>query len=144
MRARFPAAVHIFLMDGERILLLLRANTGYEDNKWGVVAGHIEHGESVTNAAIREAAEEVGIMLAPADLAMVGVMHRKAADERIDFFMLATNWQGTPVNMEPHRCSAIAWSPLARLPLNMVPYIRDALHNFQSGVWFAEHGWRRP
>lgn len=141
MRAQFPVAVHIFLLRGEEVLLLLRSNTGYEDGRYSVVAGHLDGGESVTEAAMREAREEVGIALAPADLEVVGVMHRKAADERIDFFLVARAWQGTPANCEPDKCAELRWAPIHALPEAMVAYVRDALSNYRDGVWFEEHGW---
>src|SRR5436190_19012094 len=87
MRSTFPLAVHVFLLRGDFVLLLRRLNTGYEDGKLSVVAGHVEAGETVTQAAIREAREEVGVDLSRDRLQVVGVMHRKAGDERVDFFL---------------------------------------------------------
>jgi len=80
-RFTFVAAVHLFLVgtDGA-VLLLRRCNTGYEDGNWSVVAGHLDGSEEVKTAAIREAREEVGVTIDPADLAIVGVMHRKSTD----------------------------------------------------------------
>jgi 8-oxo-dGTP pyrophosphatase MutT (NUDIX family) len=136
-----PVAVHIFFLRDNRVLLLRRANTGYEDGKYSVVAGHLDGGESVTQAAIREAQEEVGVLLRPADLTVVGVMHRVSNEERIDFFLVATTWDGTPVNHEPEKCAELWWCALDVLPANTIPYVRAALENFRSGVWFAEFGW---
>ena len=86
MPARLPVAVHIFLLRHNQVLLLQRAHTGYADGKYRVVAGHLDGGERMTQAAIREAHEEGGIALRPADLTVVSVMHRIANEERIDFF----------------------------------------------------------
>ena len=141
MHARFPAAVHIFLLRENHVLLLRRENTGYEDGNYSVVAGHLDGGESVIQAAIREAHEEVGITLRPTDLTVVGVMHRVSHEERIDFFLVATTWGGTLTNQEPHKCSELRWCALDALPENTIPYIRAALENFRRGVWFAEFGW---
>ncbi len=63
-----------------------RANTGYMDGFYSVVAGHIEPGETVVQAAVREAAEEAGVLILPWDTEVVGVMHRRDGEERIDFF----------------------------------------------------------
>ena len=68
MHASFPVAVHIFLLRENHVLLLRRAHTGYEDGNYSVVAGHLDGGERVTRAAIREAHEGVGIALRPTDL----------------------------------------------------------------------------
>ena len=87
MHARFPVAVHIFLLRENHVLLLRRANTGYEDGNYSVVAGHLDGGERVMQAAIRETYEEVGVRLCPTDLTVVGVMHRLSNDERIDVFL---------------------------------------------------------
>jgi 8-oxo-dGTP diphosphatase len=86
-RFRLVAAVHIFLVRDGQVLLLRRFNTGYEDGNYSVVAGHLDGGEEVKAAAIREAQEEVGIRIAPQDLRIVGVMHRMSNDERVDFFL---------------------------------------------------------
>jgi 8-oxo-dGTP pyrophosphatase MutT (NUDIX family) len=134
-------AVHIFFLRENPVLLLRRANTGYEDGSYSVVAGHLDGGESVTQAAIREAQEEVGVLLRPADLTVVGVMHRVSNDERVDFFLVATTWDGIPENHEPEKCSELRWCALDALPANTIPYVRTALENFRGGVWFAEFGW---
>lgn len=141
MYTKFPVAVHIFLLRENSVLLLRRANTGYEDGNYSVVAGHLDSGESVTQAAVREAKEEVGVDLRPADLRAVGVMHRVSNEERIDFFLSAIKWAGTVSNREPDKCSELRWCALDALPENTIPYIRAALENFRRGVWFAEFGW---
>jgi 8-oxo-dGTP diphosphatase len=63
MRSKFPVAVHLFFLRDKQILLLRRFKTGYEDGNYSVVAGHVDTGESVTQAAIREANEEVGVII---------------------------------------------------------------------------------
>jgi 8-oxo-dGTP diphosphatase len=141
MDARFPVAVHLFLLRHNQVLLLRRAHTGYEDGKYSGVAGHLDGGESVTQAAIREAHEEVGIALRPTDLTVVGVMHRVSTEERIDFFLVATTWEGTLTNHEPHKCSELRRCTLDALPANTIAYVRAALEYFRQGVWFAEFGW---
>ncbi|MBI5877536.1 MAG: NUDIX domain-containing protein [Chloroflexi bacterium] len=140
-RFALVAAVHLFLRSGERVLLSRRFNTGYEDGNFSVVAGHLEGGETVVAAAIREAREEAGIEIAPADLAVVGIMHRMSNDERVDFFVAAQRWSGEIVNREPDKCDLLAWFPLDGLPPNVIPYVRRALDNYQAGRWFDTFGW---
>ena len=78
---------------GTEVLLQLRRNTGYMDGYWATgAAGHVESGESVLQAACREAREEVGVVLAPEDLSPLTAMHRSndvggaAVEQRVDFF----------------------------------------------------------
>jgi ADP-ribose pyrophosphatase YjhB (NUDIX family) len=141
MRSKFPVAVHLFLLKGDTVLLLRRWNTGYEDGNYSVVAGHVEEGETVTEAAIREAREEVGIHITAQDLEVVEVMHRKSDDERVDFFLMATTWSGELTNQEKDKCDEIGWFSLGDLPRNIIPYVRRALDNYQQGVLFEEYGW---
>ena len=146
MRFTLPCAVHLFLLrNGDEVLLLRRANTGYEDGSYSVVAGHLDGGEEVVAAAIREAREEAGIALDLADLTVAGVMHRRADDgERIDFFLTAARWSGAITNAEPHKCDELAWFPLDALPANVIPYVRRALDTYRrapTACWFESYGW---
>lgn len=141
-RFQLKSAVHLFLLRGNELLMLRRFQTGYEDGNYSVVAGHLDGGEEVKTATVREAREEAGIELDPADLEVVGVMHRKANDERIDFFVAARNWKGEIRNCEPQKCDDLSWFPLDNLPENTIPYVRQAVENFQRGNWFDSYGWQ--
>ena len=140
---KFPVAVHILLLRGAELLLVRRSNTGFEDGRLSVVAGHVEPGESVTQAAIREAAEEVGVALSHGELRVVGVLHRKAEDERVDFFLACRLGTGgkEPANREPEKCAELVWADVANLPDDTIPYVRAGIENFVNGVWFQEFGW---
>jgi 8-oxo-dGTP diphosphatase len=144
-RFRLVAAVHLFLLRGGEVLLLRRRDTGYADGRYSVVAGHLDGGETVRGAAAREAREEAGVAVDPRDLAVVGVMHRRAAapgdDERVDSFLAAERWRGDPVNAEPHKCDDLGWHPLDALPVDVVPYVRRALANYRAGRAFDSFGW---
>lgn len=147
-RERFAlvVAAHLFLLDGDRVLLSRRRNTGYADGLWGVVAGYLDGDETVFAAMCREAREETGIAIAPDDLAVVGVLHCRAASaadrEYCNFFLLARSWGGTVSNLEPEKCAALTWHPLDALPQGLVPYMRRALANYRRGVWFDSFGWQ--
>ena len=142
MPQHFLAAVHVFFVQGGRVLLLRRFNTGDEDGNDSVPAGHLEGEETVVEAAIRETREEIGVTLGSADVAVGGVMHRKARDERVDFFVAASVWAGEISNCEPGKCDELRWVSRDALPANTIPYIRRALENYDKGVWFDEFGFR--
>ena len=135
--------MHVFLLRSDRILLVRRRNTGFEDGKLSVPAGHVEPGESVTRAAIRETREEVGVELKPDRIRVVGVMHRKSDDERVDFFLAYRLGAGDreSENCELDKCSELLWADPARLPADTIPYVRAGVENFRQGVWFQEFGW---
>ena len=140
-RLQAIVAVHLLLVRGDEILLLRRFNTGYEDGNYSVIAGHLDGGEPVLTAMRREAREEAGIDLDPATTEIAGVMHRLTDhDERVDFFVVATNWTGEVTNREPDKCDDLRWFLLDSLPPNIIPYIRTAIDAWRSGTWFTTHG----
>jgi 8-oxo-dGTP diphosphatase len=136
-----PVAVHLLLIRGGKILLLRRFNTGYEDGNYSVVAGHLDGNEDVKSAMIREAMEEAGIEIKPSNIQIVGVMHRKSEDERIDFFLVADSWDNEIVNMEAEKCDDLSWFEIDNLPFNIIPYVKRAIENYISGVQFDIYGW---
>lgn len=142
MPARFPVAVHLFLLRDDSVLMLRRSNTGYEDGRLSVVAGHVEAGESVTEAAVREIREEVDVELSASNLRVVGVMHRRSEEERVDFFLACELGAREPRNAEPEKCSELVWAPLAEPPADTIPYVKRALENFPENRWFDEFGWK--
>jgi 8-oxo-dGTP diphosphatase len=133
-----PAA-YVFLVDGDRVLLQLRANTGYYDEYWAAsAAGHVEAGETVFAAAVREASEELGIGITPADLDPLTAMHRTAptglaVDQRVDFFFTCRRWNGSPVLQEP-KAAELRWFDLDALPHNVVHHERFVLDGCRDGM----------
>lgn len=139
---KVPVAVHLFLMDKNKILLSKRYNTGFQDGNYSLVAGHIEGNETIKQAMIREAMEEANVMLDDEKLKIVQVMHRKSeTEERIDYFLFAEEWNGTLKNNEPHKCDDLRWFYLEQLPENMVEYVRYALISYLKKENFTEFGW---
>jgi len=139
MRAKFPVTVHLFFINENQILLLRRFNTGFRDGEYSVPAGHMDGGETVMQAAVREAEEEVGVHLEERDMAFATVMHRIEGDERVDFFLFVHKWDREPFNAEPDKCDDLRWVNLTQLPENIVPYVRQALANHLAGVSFDEY-----
>jgi 8-oxo-dGTP pyrophosphatase MutT (NUDIX family) len=139
MRTRFPATVHLFFFHENQILLLRRFNTGFRDGEYSVPAGHLDGGETVMQAAIREGKEEAGVELKEADMTFSSVMHRIEDDERVDFFVQVHKWLGEPFNAEPDKCDDLRWVDIDSLPANIVPYVKQALDNHRNGIKFDEY-----
>jgi len=138
-RARFPATVHLFFFRKNQILLIRRFNTGFRDGEYSVPAGHLDGGEAVMLAGIREGQEEVGVDIEERNMSFSTVMHRIEDDERVDFFVQVHQWQGEPFNAEPDKCDDVRWVEIDKLPVNTVPYVRQALSNHLNGISFAEY-----
>ncbi len=135
-------STYIVPIRNNKVLLHRRYNTGFQDGKYGFVAGHVESGETFIDGIIRETKEEAGIVLSADNLEMVHVMHRRTRDdERVDVFFKVTEWEGEPQNMEPHKCDDMRWFPINALPNNMVNYMTAAFESIQKGVIYSEYGW---
>ena len=131
-------------MRGEEVLLSRRFNTGYEDGKYSVPAGHVDEGESVADALIREAKEEIGIDIQKQDIVLSHVMHRKGAstsDERLDFFFICREYTGEVRNIETNKCDDLRWSAVNNLPENTIPYVKAAIHNSLTHTQYSELNW---
>jgi ADP-ribose pyrophosphatase YjhB (NUDIX family) len=144
MRKNFPyvGSSYLFLIEDNKILLQRRFQTGYEDGNYGVPAGQLDGEETARAGGAREVSEEIGVTIAPEDMTVVHVMHRKAThDERIDFFMTATKYSGTVTNTKPHKCDDLQFFALDALPTNMVEYVRLAIEAYRRGEFYSEYGW---
>ncbi|GAB3952865.1 NUDIX hydrolase [Kribbella albertanoniae] len=138
-RFRVVPAAYVVLRRGDEVLMMLRANTGYMDGYWAVPAGHVEAGESVLEAAVREVREEVGVEIDPADLVPVTAMHRTGGngepiDERVDFFFTTSRWTGEPQLMEPGKADGLEWVALDKLPEPTVPHEARVLAGLDGGL----------
>jgi len=141
MRARFPVTVHLLFFREDQVLLIRRFNTGYRDGEYSVPAGHLDGNETVIAAAAREAGEEIGVQIEAGEMAFSSVMHRNEGDERVDFFVHVRKWHGEPVNAETDKCDELRWTEVNDLPMNTIPYVRQAIQNHLNRVKFDEFGW---
>ena len=139
MRATFPVTVHLFFIRENQILLLRRFNTGFRDGEYSVPAGHLDGGETVLEAAVREAKEETGVDIPIEAVTFSTVMHRIEGEERVDFFFQVHIWRGEPFNAEPEKCDDLRWFDLNQLPVNTIPYVLQALENHINAVRFDEY-----
>jgi 8-oxo-dGTP diphosphatase len=125
-------------------LLLRRYQTGYMDGYYSLIAGHVEPHERVSEALVREAAEEAGIRLREDHLHFLHVMQRKGSDGRVylDFYFAAEQWAGDVQNGEPSKCDDLRWVSPTGLPENTIPHVREVLVKYWAGTArFSEYGW---
>ncbi|MFJ8660294.1 NUDIX domain-containing protein [Streptomyces sp. NPDC093795] len=138
--------VHLYLeRDGHVLLGRRHPDSAYAGNTWHVLAGHCE-AESATACLVREAYEEAGLVIDPADLELVHTVHlvdRPGDQPRIGLFFRARHWEGTPELREPDKCVGWQWWSPKDLPEPTVPYTRAAIEGIQAGRPYTEMGWSR-
>ena len=143
-RHTITPAAHVVLLRDDKVLLMRRFNTGYEDGKYGLPSGHVEKGEKASEAAAREVKEELGISMKPKSLVLVHTMRRNKPDgEYIDFFFESRVWNGAIYNAEPKKCDEVIWSFERKLPDNMVPDIKRFFYYYGLGRLFSEEGFNK-
>ncbi|MGW1900301.1 NUDIX domain-containing protein [Streptomyces hirsutus] len=137
--------VHLHLQDEHgRILLGLRHPVSkFAPNTWHFLAGHCEREAAIT-CLVREAKEEVGLIIEPDDVELVHTVHHvdsPGARPRIGLVFRAHSWTGTPEVLEPDRCVEWRWWKPQDLPAEVVPYTRRAIEGILDGRPYSEMGW---
>lgn len=138
-------ASFVLVRKGSAVAFVLRSNTKWMNGYYGLPSGKVEKGESFTAAAIREAKEEVGILVKEEHLTHALTVHRYApssfANEWVDIYFEVAEWVGEPYNAEPNIHGELAWLDLDHLPDNIVPSVRYALEQIKQGEAYGEYGW---
>ncbi|WP_431045300.1 phosphotransferase [Streptomyces sp. P1-3] len=145
-RHREPVDVHLILRRdgaaGPEVLLSRRAGAVYAAGLWHLPSGHLDgpH-EDVVDALIREAHEETGVAIDPAEVRFAVTVHHRSpgGGARTGMFFEVRTWQGTPGIREPAVCDAMDWFALGALPEPMVAYCRAGLDTYRAGQTMAVH-----
>jgi 8-oxo-dGTP diphosphatase len=140
-RPRVIVDVNLLVIRTNQLLLGRRCNTGFADGLYSLPAGHLELGESVVLAAVREAREELNIAIEAIDVRFVQVMHNSYGIGRLAFFFEIARWAGEIANMEPHKCDDLRWFPLDHLPREIVPHVREGIRHYVEGQVLTLYGW---
>lgn len=150
MKSRYqtPSTVFAIILsnDKQKVLLQQRQNTGYQDGAYDLATtGHVEQGESLPMALIRELKEEIGIDVKISDLKFVTMIHKHNLDTDNVYFngyFLVTNYCGIPTVMEPYKNSGLSWWPISALLELLINDRKIALVNYQKGIPYLELGFQ--
>ncbi len=141
MEERYKSAIVVDLMltrenNGKKeVLLALRKNTGYCDGEYELPGGHVDAGEDLIDAMIREAKEELNIILKREDLKIEHILHHYKGD-RIKFLISAKKYEGTIQIGEPDKCEKIEWFDINNLPDNTGKMDVKDLKEIQRGIFY--------
>jgi 8-oxo-dGTP diphosphatase len=134
MKREFPevplVGVGAIIVQNDRVVLVKRAHPPIQ-GQWSIPGGVLEVGELVREAAIREAREETGLIVQPADL--LGVYDRilRNEEQRVQYHYVLVDFLCRPVGGELQAASDAAevrWFTRQELsPLKLAEDTQDVI-----------------
>ena len=148
MKDRYSIFCAVFLIltkkeeNTTQILLQKRQNTGILDGLYDVAcSGHLEAGETLKNAMVREAKEEIGITINEKDLNLITTIHTNF--DGVEYLLITfdtDNYTGTPKIMEPEKCSDLSWFDINNLPKNIADTRKIMIEDYLNKKNYDEYG----
>lgn len=129
-------AVFVILERDNKVFFLRRANTGWADGLLTIPAGHVDKGDQVREAAIKETKEEARVEVALEDLEFVHVDYLR--DEYTNFYFKTKKWVGEPNLGEPHLASEAVWIDKDEIPEDVTPQLKRLFKQIRDGSYFSE------
>jgi 8-oxo-dGTP diphosphatase len=125
IRVRVGCAVILVNREGQ--VLLGKRKSPHGQGTWALPGGHLEHGETPEECAIREVKEETGIpVLAVTRGPYVNNIWGNGK-HYITLFFRATWVNCEPVNKEPDKCEEWRWCAPSNLPQPLFPPLENYL-----------------
>ena len=103
-------AVIVVVRDGDRVLLARKAM--WAPNRYALVAGFVDNGESLEGAVAREVKEEVGVEVK--DITYVGSQNWPFPSQLMVGFV--ATYAGGEIRVDPEELEDARWFPCASLP----------------------------
>lgn len=130
MKEMFKSAVHMIIMNNDKLLIQKRKGTKLWPGYYALPAGHIDVGENQYEALIREAKEELGIEINPKDIINSYVVLRrnyfeidgKKLEPYIDYYFEISKYQSVPSIVEQDKCDELIWADINDLPNPFINY----------------------
>ena len=117
-KCNFRVAINLVINQNNKLLLMRRFNTGWNDGMYALMGGHVEDSENPLDAAVREASEELGIKINKSDLSLLLTMAVKP--DHIYLYFSCSKLEGKITNMEPNQCDDIKFFDINNLPENII------------------------
>lgn len=139
-REKFLCSIYIIIRNkNNEILLQRRANTKLWCGFLALPAGHVDKGENVYDALIREAKEELNIDVSIDDICDTFVVNRRnnKLSPYFDVYFEIDNYSGEITIGEPLKCLELVWCDINDLPYDMITFEKEAINNNMEGIKFS-------
>lgn len=138
-REKFLCAIYILIRNGKNeVLLQRRQGTKLWPDFLALPAGHVDEGENVYEAFVRESKEELGIEVSKNDIINTFVINRKnkSLSSYFDVYFEIKNYKGDIKIMEPNKCKELVWFNINNLPFDMIDFEKRAIENYLNNIFF--------
>ena len=125
-KCNFRVAINLVIKKDDKICLMRRFNTGWNDGMYALMGGHVNDGESPVDAVIREAREELGIIVDEINLKHLLTM--SVNPDHIYLYFMVDKFKGKIENMEPDQCDEISFFDVDKIPENVIEADKKALN----------------
>ena len=122
--------INMIITKDNKILLQKRKGSKLWPDYYALPAGHIDEGETQFDALIREAQEELGIIIDHKKILNSYVVLRrnyfkidgKQLEPYIDYYFEIKDYDGKPKIMEEEKCDELIWADINNLPEPFINY----------------------
>lgn len=128
------------IVEEEGKMLFLR-QTKKNGGRFSLIGGNVEENEFAREALAREALEEAGIQVDPADLRLVHVLHRhklKKDETLLVLYFKTSRFDGKPESLEPKKFKDVKWLAVHNLPEEVSKATRHVLEGIRRGEIYSE------
>jgi 8-oxo-dGTP diphosphatase len=139
IQQRFRIILTARLLLEYRDHLLFLAQTEENGGGYTLPGGKIEGLEFAKDALVREAFEEVGVILQRNELSLVHVTHRKLKSViEVIFLFRASDWSGEMAVKEPEKFREATWLPADEPPERLTSVLKHTLERLAKGKFYSE------
>lgn len=134
--------VAVFIINDKREVLLQKrsATKRFSPNKWSLCAGHVDAGESLEDAALRELKEEVGIDITASDLVPFAERNFSIKDSNSHvtyFYYIKSNLNERDFIIQKEELSEVKWFSIDKI-VDMIKSVDNPTTFYESKIGLFE------
>lgn len=122
----------LVVKDGRKVLIGKRKSK-HGQGEYGGIGGHLEYGETLEQAALRELAEECGMQVGELRPLCVCDLFTYSPRHYVDIGFVADWESGDPQVLEPDKIEGWEWRDMDDLPDNLFGTERQYIEAYKTG-----------
>lgn len=122
------------IIQDNKALLIKRINVSAYNNMWAIPGGKPENGETEEQNAIRELEEEIGIGVTKLRKICDYTESKDGLLDKQFAGFLIEEYEGTPINREPHKIERIEFFPLNSLPQDLADFTKLYINTYLESL----------